>query len=289
MKTITPFRWMGGKSTLASKILSYLPEEKIYVEPFCGSAALLFHKHPSPVEVLNDLDSNIVNLFRVLQDKDLYKQLEDKIQWTLYSREEFIKALEILHTQEVNPVEKAWAFYVTQNQGVGGNLPKSSGDWGRVFIPSGNKATTASQWGNRQQLFGEWQERLMRVQIDRIDALECIKYWDSPETVFYIDPPYIESTRKSGKYLHETEDDFHTNLCTILLNLQGKAVLSGYNDNMTYQSLLENGWSLVELDTVCRAAAQTRTSGLKGKGKLLENQRRTECLWIKGTKKNLFN
>lgn len=288
MKTITPFRWMGGKSTLASKILSYLPEEKIYVEPFCGSAALLFHKHPSPVEVLNDLDSNIVNLFRVLQDKDLYKQLEDKIKWTLYSREEFITAFNILKAENMGPIEKAWAFYVTQNQGFGGVKP-TVGRWGRAFIPSGDRAMTASQWGSRQQLFGEWQERLMRVQIDHIDALECIKYWDSPETVFYIDPPYIESTRKSGKYLHDTVDDFHTNLCTLLLNLQGKAVLSGYNDNVTYQPLSENGWSLVELDTVCRAAAQTRTSGLKGKGKLLENQRRTECLWIKGSKKNLFN
>lgn len=285
---MTPFRWMGGKSTLASKILNYIPQEKIYVEPFCGSAALLFHKDPSPVEVLNDLDSHIVNLFRVLQDKDLYKQLENKIQWTLYSREEFVKALEILHSQEVNPVEKAWAFYVTQNQGFGGVKP-TVGRWGRAFIPSGDRAMTASQWGNRQKLFGEWHERLMRVQIDHNEGLECIQYWDSPETVFYIDPPYIESTRKSGEYHHDINSDFHSRLCTILLNLQGKAVLSGYNDNSTYQPLLENEWSLVELETVCRAAAQTRTSGLKGTGKLLEKQKRTECLWIKGTKKNLFN
>lgn len=285
---MTPFQWLGSKSRMSERVINYLLEGAIYVEPFCGSAAIFFNKEPHQKEVLNDLDSNIINLFKTIQNKDSCRIVEEKIKWTLYSREEFTKALTILKLENPDPIERAWAFYVTQNQGFSGNLPKSSGNWGRVFMSAGDRARTTSQWENRQYLFEEWNTRLLHTTLTNTDALECIKYWDSSKTVFYIDPPYIKSTRRSGDYGHEINLIFHKNLCKTLLNTKGKAILSGYNDDSTYQPLLENGWFLIEMNAICHSASKTRTTR-PDNGKNPEDQRRTECLWIKGSKRNLFN
>ena len=129
----SPFRWFGGKSKHAERILSFLPSGRVYVEPFCGAASLFWQKEPHPVEVLNDLHSEIVNLFRVLQDPEKVKELEYRIHWTLYSREEFVKALRMEDQEGISDIDRAWAFYVRQNQGFGGEA-NSEGNWGRVLL-----------------------------------------------------------------------------------------------------------------------------------------------------------
>ena len=276
----SPFRWFGGKGRHAERILSFLPSGRVYVEPFCGAASLFWQKEPHPVEVLNDLHSEIVNLFRVLQDPEKVKELEYRIHWTLYSREEFVKALRMEDQEGISDIDRAWAFYVRQNQGFGGKAD-SDGNWGRVFTGR-EMAENTSNWITRKALFDAWNARLMRVQIDHCDALKCIRYWDSADTVFYLDPPYLESTRKgSGEYKHEVTDQFHEELVDLLLNIQGNAILSGYDDG-SYDRLTDAGWQKESFETTCSAAGRTRSSGLQVAGSVSEAQKRTEVLWIKG-------
>ena len=272
--------WFGGKGRHAERILSFLPSGRVYVEPFCGAASLFWQKDPHPVEVLNDLHSEIVNLFRVLQDPEKVQELEYRIHWTLYSREEFVKAIRMEDQEGLTDIDRAWAFYVRQNQGFGGKAD-SDGNWGRAFTGR-EMAENTSKWITRKALFDAWNARLMRVQIDHCDALKCIRYWDSADTVFYLDPPYLESTRKgSGEYKHEVTDQFHEELVDLLLNIQGNAILSGYDDG-SYNRLTDSGWQKESFETTCSAAGRTRSSGLQGIGSVSEAQKRTEVLWIKG-------
>lgn len=238
-----PFRWMGGKGRLAPWVVEHLPPGEVYVEPYAGSAAVFWNRRPSPVEVLNDLDGNIVNLYRVLQDRGLWAELEHRLTFTPYSREEFRRAIAIGHEPTPDPVTNAWAFFVRQNQGFGGFSDQTPGRWGRTFDPAalGNKCTTNYQ--ARIAKLERWHARLRGCVIESVDAVECVRLWDSPRTTFYLDPPYPAATRsKTGKYWHEMDDDHHAALVARLLSIEGAAVLSGY-DNPIYAPLLAAWWT----------------------------------------------
>jgi DNA adenine methylase len=185
-----PFQYFGGKSKMLAKLLPLLPPHKVYVEPFCGAASLFFAKPPSPVEVLNDLNEDVVNVFRVLQNKETHEELRFRLMYTPYARAEFVRALEMRGQKDLTPVDRAWAFLVRQNMGVGGTA-KTSGNWGRVFISNQGCADVCNSWLMRLSMLDAWRWRLMTVQIDCRDALEVIRYWDSPDTLFYIDPPLM--------------------------------------------------------------------------------------------------
>lgn len=116
-----PVRWYGGKGRMLAKLLPVVPEGGApYCEPYCGAASLFWRRPPAPVEVLNDLNGDLVNLFRCIQDLALFEDLKHRLTWTLYSRAEFVRALEILASDEAAGVTRAWAFFVAQNQGFAG-------------------------------------------------------------------------------------------------------------------------------------------------------------------------
>lgn len=287
-----PFQWFGGKGNLYREIIPYIPKTKVYAEPYCGAASIFWHLSPRPVEVLNDLNWEIVNLFRILQDKKSFDELSHRIIWTPYSVEEFDRALSLRKDKTADPITKAWAFYVALNQGFSGTA-KTRGNWSRVFISSGNKSEVNSKWLGRMKLLPWFHERLQRVQLDCRDALEFIQFWDSPKTTFYIDPPYVLSTRKGGvAYDKEVDEDHHKNLAKLLLEIKGNAVLSGY-DNPLYDPLKDAGWKIVRVKTTCSAAGKVRGSNLQGKGAATKLAPRTEVLWIKvnnrNKRTNLFN
>jgi len=278
-RIMAPFRWFGGKGHMAKKIIPHIPSGKVYVEPFAGAASLFWHRKPHGVEVLNDLHEEIITLYRVLQDRERFDELYHRLIWTPYSLSEFKKAR---RNQDQSDVARAWAFFVRQNMGFSGKC-ECDGDWGRAFTECRGMAATASILRGRIKMLEWWHDRLSRVQLDNRCAIEVIQYWDSKDTVFYIDPPYVASTRKSGSYEHECSDDFHSQLVELLLSLKGKFVLSGYDADV-YKPL-EPVCNRVEFKTVCHAAAKTRGTGLQGKGSALKNQSRTEVLWIKGSNK----
>ncbi len=114
----TPFPWLGGKTALAPRIIPYFPPHTLYVEPFGGAANVLLNKKPAKVEVYNDANSMLVNFFQVLRDDDRKAALMRKLECTLYAREEYALALELL--EDDDPVTRAWAFFVAQCHGISG-------------------------------------------------------------------------------------------------------------------------------------------------------------------------
>jgi DNA adenine methylase len=280
-KLRAPFKYFGGKGNMLAKLLPLLPSHKVYVEPFCGAASLFFAKPTSPVEVLNDLNEDVVNVFRVLQNKETHEELRFRLMYTPYARSEFVRAIEMLDRKDLTPVDRAWAFMVRQNMGFGGKAGANGGDWGRVFGPNRGCAKTCNEWLMRLSMLDAWRWRLMTVQIDCRDALEVIRYWDSPDTLFYVDPPYVTETRKTlGAYAHEMSAEQHEKLVELLLGIKGKAVVSGY-EHPLYSPFVRAGWEVHKFHTACSAAGRVRGSGLQGGGSASAKVPRTEVVWVK--------
>jgi DNA adenine methylase len=278
-RVMAPVRWYGGKGRMARKIVPLLPAGRVYVEPYAGAASVFWHLDPPrEVEVLNDLNGEIINLFRVLQDRDQFERLAHRLTWTPYSVDEFRRAG---RCESHDPVDRAWSFFVRHGQGFSGKSD-SDGNWGRVFGSSRGMAKTASNWRSRLSLLDHWHSRLTRVQLDNRDALDVIRYWDSPDTVFYLDPPYVHSTRAKASrniYAHECDDSHHKQLISLLLGIGGRAVLSGY-DSPLYRPLLDAGWSVHRWRVSCSAAGRVRGSRIRGEGAAKQCVPRTEVLWI---------
>jgi DNA adenine methylase len=244
-----------------------------------GAATLFFARAPAPVEVLNDLDGDLVNLFRCLQDPKTFPELAHRLRYTLYARSEFERALTILADPGVtDPVLRAWAFFVARNQGVSG-MAGSVGNWSRNFVSRGGCSGNTNRWMMRLSMLEDWHRRLLGVQIDHRDALDVIRYWDTPDTVFYVDPPYHPDTRRlQDAYAVEPDDAHHAQLVEVLLGCQGAVVLSGY-DHPVYAALAAAGWTVTSYATACYAAVRGRTSGLQGTGASLAKVPRVEVVW----------
>lgn len=272
-------KWSGGKGNYAKKIIPYLPSGLRYVEPYCGMANVFLHvnaKEKYPITVLNDANKDIINLMRLLQDKEKYLALEHKLIYTPYSYQEFCDALNILQSTEENDLLRAWAFFTIQNQGFSG-ISHSPGNWGRVLNPDVEKEPNI--WQCKISNLQNWHELMMGVYLDNRDALEVIKYWDvdDGQTVFYLDPPYLESTRKSKVvYDYETNDEHHKTLVDVLLNIRGKAVLSCY-DHKIYEPLENAGWNKIQFDAHASMATKGRNSSVR----ILGVPKRVETLYIK--------
>lgn len=233
------------------------------------------NRPPSEMEVYNDLNGEIVNLFRVMQDPALFDLFATKIESTLWSKEEFREAIRIQKFYAGEPdlkgdfVDRAWALYVIQNQGISGTHSKSEGNWSRSKLDNKN----CDKWRRLKERLEPVHRRFMGVQIDSQDGLKCLQYWDAPDVTFYVDPPYVLDTREgSGRqYEVEMEDADHVAMVDVLLGLSGPVVLSGY-DHPVYAPLVEAEWSTHQY----RARASTKVaSAAAGEGK----PARVEVVW----------
>lgn len=264
-----PVVWYGGKGQMTGKILPHLPDAHTYVEPYGGAASLLFAKPPSPIEVYNDLHGDLVALFRTLRNPAAFDRLKDRLVLTLKAREEYESAVYLLRDPATSEEDRAWAFFVAMNQGFGGTYP-TPGRWTthKSRVRSGMAASVTSWW-RRIAWLDDWHERLARVQIEHRDALAVIRAFDSPDTVFYLDPPYVPDTRVSlSAYRYEQPPEHHERLVETLLGVQGHVVLSGYAHTI-YDPLVAAGWG-----TVSFSAAVGGAPGANDKS-------RTEQLWIR--------
>jgi DNA adenine methylase len=277
---IPPFGYMGGKGNHKTKINKFIPRTNVYVEPYAGAANLFLYRNPVKTEILNELNSDIINLYRILRDD--YQKMEKIINQTFYSRKEFAKCLKWFWNEELynNELERFWAFYIMFNQGFGGMYCKSEGDWGRAVLASTkNMAEVSSKWTAHQNLFEKWHQRLNNTYLYNQDALEVIRKYDSPNTVFYLDPPYVESTRKSEKYKHEMTNNHHQELINLILQVEGSVTLSGYN-NEIYKQLEDCNWKRFDFATSSSMAGKIKGSKLQGKGSATKHAARTESIWI---------
>lgn len=269
---IVGVNWFGGKGRVLNHILPLIPNTQLFVDVYGGSGKVLFARHPSPVEVYNDLDDELVNLMRVMQSRSSCKAFQRRLKYTHYSRAEFDLALRSRSSSD--SVERAWGFYVAFLQCFCGPHHKTIGHWGRAL-----QLNKARAWLRHKQNIDLIHKRLSRCQIDNRTALTVIRYWDSENTTFYLDPPYIAETRKSLKvYKHETSAKHHKRLVRLLLHIKGSAVLSGYRHRI-YNPLEDAGWVRHDFQITTSAASTARGTKLHGAGNASLHAPRTECVW----------
>jgi DNA adenine methylase len=263
--------YYGGKGYSWRRIVPYFPSHHTYVEPFGGAANVLLNKPPSAVEVYNDIDSNVVTIFHVL--RDCPDELQRALELTPYSREEYIRCLGPL--DGLDDVEKARRLIVRYRQVFGGQGQKAApGQWSYSVIQSRRSmAGAVSHWLSAiDEVLPLVVERFRRVQIENLPWQEIVRRYDTSETLFYCDPPYMPSTRNShGQYAYEMTVEEHRELAEVLNNVKGHVVLSGYA-SPEYDEWYA-GWERVEFG----ATVSTRLD--KGRSR----DRRTEVLWIKPT------
>jgi DNA adenine methylase len=203
-KCLCAFPWYGGKQKHLGWLLPLLPPCHHYCEPFGGAASVLLNREPSPVETYNDLNGDVVNFFRVLREQA--EELTRLLALTPYSREEFALACEG-RGNGVNDLERARRFYVRALQSFGASQRGSS--WGlRRISRNVDLSEGVSQWVGGIKGLGAVHGRLLRVQIEHRPALDILRTYDSPATLFYCDPPYPLQSRTAGEgYRHEMTDD----------------------------------------------------------------------------------
>lgn len=222
------FGWYGGKFSHLRWLLPLLPPAHHYVEPFGGSAAVLLNRAPSPLETYNDLDGELVNFFHVLRAQRT--ELVEAIGLTPFSREEFRRALEP-PSRDVTDFERARRFYVRARQARTGLAQTASlGRWANCRTTSrSGMAGAVSRWLGSVDALPEIASRLLRVQIENRPALDVIRLYDGPGTLFYCDPPYLPSTRGDRHaYRFEMDEAAHRELASVLVRCTGKVAVSGY-------------------------------------------------------------
>jgi DNA adenine methylase len=248
-------RWHGGKWLLAPWIISHMPPHRVYVEPFGGAGSVLMRKERSYAEVWNDLDGDVVNLFRVLRSPDA-DRLVSELRLTPFARDEFAQA----YAKSDDPLERARRLCLRSFMGFGsnGHVRKTG------FRANSNRSgtTPAQDWVNYPDALVAVIERLAGVVIENRDAKQVMAAHDGPDTLHYVDPPYLPETRdKGGDYAHEMTTEEHESLLVFLRGLRGMVVLSGY-PSAVYDDALHD-WRRVERDAFADGASP-----------------RTEVLWL---------
>lgn len=248
-------RYHGGKWRLAPWIMSFFPKHRIYVEPFGGAGSVLLQKSRSYMDVYNDLDGEIVNLFMVA--RDLGENLVSAIELTPYSREEFTMAYEVT----ADPVERARRLVVRSFMGHGSNSNHRISGFRRHSRQSGT--SPCHDWRNYPPALIEIIERLQGVVIENRAALDVISEQDCLDTLFYLDPPYVFATRDKGTdYNFEMNDEQHREFARDLRDLKGMVVLSGYPCDL-YDVELFSDWQRFERKAMADGALE-----------------RTEVVWV---------
>lgn len=225
------FGWYGGKFSHLNWLLPLLPKSNHYCEVFGGSMAVLLNRDPCPIETYNDIDSQLVNFFRVLREKQ--PELERVLSLTPYSREEYNNSLH--HGPDDSDIEKARKFFIKCRMTFGGMAQSASkGRFSTIVKDSRNgMSCVVSRWFNSIPGLEQISKRILRVQVENLSGLELLKKYDSKDTFFYLDPPYVHESRKDKKvYLAEMTNQDHENLAMALKKINGKFAISGYKSNL---------------------------------------------------------
>lgn len=223
-------RWHGGKWKLAPWVLTAFSPHRVYVEPYCGAASVLMRKPRSYGEVINDLDGEVVGVFRVLQDPESAALLREKLRVTPFAREEF----ELSYQPAADPLEQARRMIARSFMGFGSAAHNSDHRTGFRANSNRSGTTPVQDWMHYPEMLTAFTERLRGVVIEHRHAFDVIRQHDGAKTLHYVDPPYPHATRRfkarlTGQvYRHEMTDDDHRELAEVLRSLRGMVVLSGY-------------------------------------------------------------
>lgn len=217
-------RYFGGKWLLADWIISHFPPHKIYVEPFGGSASVFLRKPPAKVEVYNDLDDEIVNVFAVVRDPQKWPELQRRMRFMPYARAEFQRRFD----EPADDIERALQTLVKSRMGFGANAI-----WDRSTsfrTRRDERSTPAHEWAALWPDVKLWAERFAGVTVECSPAIAVIQRYDNAEALHYVDPPYVHASRgKRNRYKHEMTDEQHRELAAALREAKGFVILSGYD------------------------------------------------------------
>lgn len=257
-----PLKWHGGKWYLAPKIVAKMPPHVHYVEPYAGGLSVLLAKNPNGVsEVVNDVNGELTNFWRILQDEGAFSRFQRVLSAMPFSEVEWRDAQQ---STEDDPVRRAVRFFVHCRQSLAGRMDG--------FAPLSRTRTRrgmneqASAWLNAVEGLAMVHARLKRVAILDRDALEVIRQQDGPGTLFYLDPPYLGETRTADDvYTHEMRPEDHARMLDTIKACAGRVMLSGYPSQLYDKSLKE--WTRHEFTLPNQAAG--------GKQK----RRMTEVVW----------
>lgn len=247
------FRYFGGKWVLAPWIISHFPEHINYVELCGGAGSILIQKERSPIETFNDLDGEIVNFFQVLRTRR--DELIEQIRFTPWARAEYHLSYEPIQDE----LERARRFYMRHQMAISASHRYSSG---MRMVKRLDNGIPAKYHANVNHLY-QIAERFMGVQIEQLSALKCIEKYETADTLFYFDPPYVLEKRSSSKeYAFEVDTHFHVEAAGLLRQSSGYVVVSGYACPL-YAGLYEDhDWKRVDIE------AQTN------------GEKRIESLWL---------
>lgn len=241
------FSWMGGKRRLAKHILPDFPDHECYVEPFAGAAALFFKKQPTKVEVLNDVNGDLVNLYRVVQHH--LEEFVRQFKWSLISRTMF-KWLNDTNISGLTDIQRAARFYYLQQMSFGSKIT------GRTF---GTATTSAPKLNlcRLEETLSMAHLRLSRVYVEQLDWQECFRRYDREHTLFYMDPPYWETTGYGVEFPFE----HYERMAELARTAKGKVIIS-INDHPDIRRVFA-GFRMKEL-TLAHTVGGNKSSKMAG-------------------------
>ena len=237
----TLIKYPGSKWNIAEWIIKYFPQHKVYVEPFFGSGSVFFTKRPSYIEVINDIDGDVVNLFKVCREHP--DELAQMLELTPYSRDEYNNCRKI----EGDDIERARRTVVRYYQTFGASTSINN-TW--KCSQTKNSPRNPELWRRLPQVVFEVCDRLKNAHIENCNALDLIAKNNRQETLLYLDPPYLLNLRKHRLYKNEISDSIHIELLKLIKNSKAQVILSAY-DSELYNSELKS-WNTAEINTTAQ-------------------------------------
>lgn len=250
-------KYPGAKWSIASWIISKFPQHHSYLEPFFGSGAVLFTKPRSNIETVNDLDGDVINLFRWIREDP--ERLASEIRWTPYAREVFEQAFAGMKAEK-DPFRRAVNYYTYMMMGYGFRNTGNKTGW-KIDVQGREKSYATNMWCDAPNKILQAAERLRGVQIENRPAVKLIERFNFPNVLVYADPPYLMETRYGEQYRVEMTKQDHLDLLECLLRHKGPVLLSGYYSDLYGETLKD--WYMET--TICR---NQRADAAK------------ECLWM---------
>lgn len=261
-----PIKTHGGKYYLSNWIIEHFPkgyEDMVYCEPFCAGASVFLNKEPSITEVISDIDTGVISIFKALRDEP--QEFINRIKRTRYTERAFKMAQNRSEKPFEDYIDQAVNEYVLRRMSRGGL--KRAFAWSERL--RGGKPGDLNAWETMIENLPLISERVKNANVLSEHFVQIIKVWDEDETFFYLDPPYLHSTRSEGAtnaYEHELTVEDHINMLLLANNARGKVIISGYASPLYNRHLKE--WTCKK-KSVANHSSQSKTK-----------ERRTECIWM---------
>lgn len=244
----TPITYYGGKQTMLKHILPLIPPHKVYTEPFCGGAAVLFAKHPVDAEIINDIDMNLTTFYWTALM--YYQELKVEISKTLHSRDMHAHAAHILqYPQFFTAAQRAWAVWAACKMGF---ASKMDGTFGYDFSGGMPKKIRNAKDEFTEQICS----RLERVTIENRNALDVINTYDGHDAFHFVDPPYVNSD--CGHYEGRFNENNLAELLELLCKIKGKFMLTMFPIHIIEEYANKQGWSIHRVERTISASKTNR-------------------------------